>query len=118
MNQDCGWGSEETADTAALAMVPADPGFVSHVALLDVADEEMRGFYEREAGYHIRRTPYWERDADGNVCGTGEALLCTACADDVEADSLWAPGGAMEQHCAGSEYVAEWMRRSLRPLWP
>ena len=37
MNQDCGWGSEETADTAALAMVPADPGFVSHVALLDVA---------------------------------------------------------------------------------
>ena len=26
--------------------------------------------------------------------------------------------GAMEVHCAGSSYVARWMRRSLRPLWP
>ncbi|EOD35268.1 hypothetical protein EMIHUDRAFT_227583 [Emiliania huxleyi CCMP1516] len=34
------------------------------------------------------------------------------------ADTLWAPGGAMERHCAGSEYVAAWMRSSLRPLWP
>ncbi|CAE8615850.1 unnamed protein product [Polarella glacialis] len=24
----------------------------------------------------------------------------------------------MERHCSGSEYAAEWMRRSLRPLWP
>ena len=68
---------------------------------MDVADDELCSFYEREAGYHIRRTPYWERDANGDVCGTGEALLCTACADDEEADALWAAGGAMEKHCPG-----------------
>ena len=54
----------------------------------------------------------------GTVVNSGEALLCTACDDDVEADGLWAPGGPMERHCAGSEYVADWMSRSLRPLWP
>ena len=118
VNVEHGWGSVETGNTAALAMVPADPEFVSLVALIDVAADELAGFYEREAGYNIRSTPYWERSADGAIANMGQALLCTACADDAEADALWAPGGEMEAHCAGSTYAAEWMARSLRPLWP
>ena len=113
-----GWGSEALGRTAALSMVPADADFVSCVALLDVQDDELASFYERETGYNIRSTPFWERSADGTMVQRGEALLCTACADDAEADALWRPGGAMERHCAGSTYVADWMLRSLRPLWP
>ena len=119
VNVQHGWGSVEAGDTAALAMVPAEPEFVSLVALIDVdVGTQLAGFYEREAGYNIRSTPYWERSADGTVANTGQALLCTACADDTEADALWAPGGEMEARCAGSTYAAEWMDRSLRPLWP
>ena len=117
VNVQCGWGEVAAQNTAALAMVRADDDFVSHVALLDVEDEDLYGFYERETGYHIRATPFYERK-DGAVNKMGEALLCTACDDDAEADKLWRPGGLMEQKCAGSEYARDWMRRSLRPLWP
>ena len=118
VNVQCGWGDMAAQNTAALAMVRADDDFVSHVALLDVADEDLYGFYERETGYHIRSTPFYERSNDGSVLKMGDALLCTACDDDAEADALWAPGGPMEQQCTGSEYAREWMRSSLRPLWP
>uniref|UniRef100_A0A6V4WYN2 Gamma-glutamylcyclotransferase n=1 Tax=Prymnesium polylepis TaxID=72548 RepID=A0A6V4WYN2_9EUKA len=113
-----GDGSPERGDTAALAMLPADPDYVSYVALMDVKEDGLKGFYEREAGYNIRWVPYQERAPDGSVSRAGEALLCTACADDAEADALWARGGKMEQHCPGSKYVVRWMSRSLRPLWP
>ena len=119
VNVQHGWGAVAADTTAALAMVPADAEFVSFVALLDVDDLELPAFFEREAGYHIRRTPYWQRDASGAVTLTGEALLCTACDDDEEADRLWSPGGTMLQQCsAGSTYAQDWMRKSLRPLWP
>lgn len=104
--------------TAALAMVRADSDYVSTVALMDVEDEGLSSFYEREAGYDIQETEFCERAADGTIQVTGTALLCTACKDDAAADALWAPGGAMERHCPGSEYVARWMGSSLRPLWP
>ena len=114
-----GWGSAARGTTAALAMVRCDADFVSRVALLDVNAEELPGFYEREAGYSIVTTDYCEgRGPEGGAARRGVALMCAACADDAEADTLWAPGGAMERHCAGSEYVAAWMRSSLRPLWP
>ena len=118
VNVELGWGSVAQGTTAALAMVPADATFVSRVALLDVEDADLADFYERETGYSIQSTPFWERAGDGTMVQKGDALLCTACKDDVEADGLWAPGGAMEAHCAGSKYAADWMRRSLRPLWP
>ena len=113
-----GWGSVADGDVGALAMIPASPEYVSSVALLDVTDEELRGFYERETGYHIRSTPFWRRASDGSLQESGHALVCTACADDEEAETLWTPGGAMEAHCAGSDYVRAWMQSSLRPLWP
>ena len=59
VNVEHGWGSVLRGTTAALAMVPARPDYVSRVALLDVEDDELAGFYEREAGYHIRSTPFW-----------------------------------------------------------
>lgn len=119
VNVECGWGSTAKHTTAALAMVKADDAdFVSHVALLDVEEADLFSFYERETGYHIRSTPCYERSGDGSMVQTGNALLCTACENDAEADALWAPDGAMEQHCAGSDYAQDWMRRSLRPLWP
>lgn len=106
-----------TGEVAALAMVPADSGFVSMVALMDVEEADLPSFYERETGYMIQRVPFVAFAADESA-ERGEALLCTACDSDAQAQSLWEPGGAMERHCAGSEYVAEWMRLSLRPLWP
>ena len=118
VNVQHGWGSAADGDTGALAMIPTDPEFVSHVALMDVTDDELCGFYERETGYHIRATPFSRRAADGSLLESGSALMCTACADDAEADALWRPGGAMEAHCAGSDYAVDWMERSLRPLWP
>ena len=107
------------SNTAALAMVRTDDAsFVSRVALLDVDDEDLHGFYERETGYNIQLTSFYERASDGSMVEKGLALLCTACDSDAEADALWAPGGAMERHCPGSEYAQDWMRNSLRPLWP
>ena len=118
VNVEHGWGSVADGDVAALAMIPASAEYYSSVALLDVTDDELRGFYERETGYHIRSTPFWRRRSDGSLQESGSALVCTACADDAEADALWQPGGAMEVHCAGSDYVGAWMQSSLRPLWP
>ena len=119
VNVEHGWGSVSNGNNvAALAMIKADSRHVSRVALMDVTEDDLKGFYEREAGYLIQTTPYWRHAADGTVLESGAALICTACADDAEADALWAPGGAMEVNCAGSEYVREWMRSSLRPLWP
>merc|ERR1719150_3095332 len=94
-------------------MIKACPEYVSHVALLDVTDEELRGFYERETGYHIRSTPFCRRAADGSVLESGSALMCTACVDDKEADALWQPCGEMEVNCKGSDYVRSWMTRRL-----
>ena len=118
VNVQHGWGSVARGDVAALAMIPASTDFISHVALLDVDDEDLVGFYEREAGYHIRSTPFCRRGPDGAIVEMGSALMCTACANDAEADALWAPGGEMEKQCSGSEYAAAWMAKSLRPLWP
>ena len=118
VNVEQGWGSIAKCNTAALAMVKADASFVSRVALLDVEDSDLFGFYERETGYNVQSTPFYERASDGSVVQMGLALLCTACTDDREADALWAPGGAMEQNCAGSAYAQSWLRDSLRPLWP
>merc|ERR1712100_582549 len=88
------------------------------VALMDVEEADLWEFYERETGYDIACVPYVS-NTDGGI-EHGEALLCTACTSDAHADSLWRPGGDMEKLCApnGSEYAAEWMRLSLRPLWP
>jgi len=114
-----GDGSVAAGDTAALAMVPAAADFVSQVALMDVDVAGLAGFYEREAGYNIVSVPFTERGGDGAGDGAGGvALLCAACANDHEADALWTEGGAMARHCPGSEYVRDWMRRSLRPMWP
>lgn len=72
------WGSVEAGDTAALAMVPAGPEFVSVVALMDVdAGTQLADFYEREAGYHIRSTTYWDVAADGTAA-VKTAQLATA----------------------------------------
>lgn len=113
-----GWGSVDNGDTAALAMIPAADEHASRVALIDVDDEGLRAFYEREVGYNIVSTAFVVRAEDGTISESGTALMCAACANDEESDALWAPGGVMEAHCAGSSYVTEWMRRSLRPLWP
>lgn len=114
-NIDEEWGTEETGETACLAMVRAsDPDVVSHVALLDVDAIGLRGFYERETGYRIVRVPY-------SCAATGEAghaLLCTACESDAHADTLWAAGGEMARHCAGSQLVADNLAQALRPSWP
>eukprot|EP00747_Dinoflagellata_sp_TGD_P136628 gnl/TRDRNA2_/TRDRNA2_175579_c7_seq11.p1 gnl/TRDRNA2_/TRDRNA2_175579_c7~~gnl/TRDRNA2_/TRDRNA2_175579_c7_seq11.p1 ORF type:complete len:263 (-),score=45.94 gnl/TRDRNA2_/TRDRNA2_175579_c7_seq11:747-1535(-) len=112
-----GLARPETGEVAALSMIPAD-AFVSKVALMDVDETGLRGFYEREAGYRIVRVQFAVPGFSASEAEKGEALLCTACRDDVEADALWAQGGEMEQNCAGSTYVRDWMRRSLRPLWP
>ena len=118
VNVEHGWGNIAQGNVAALSMIQAEDDFVSRVALLDVGDKDLSSFYERETGYFIRATPFWRRADDGRIIEQGTALLCTACADDAEANGLWAPGGAMEAHCAGSAYAATWMHRSLRPLWP
>eukprot|EP00913_Durusdinium_trenchii_P017966 g16884.t1 len=87
------------------------------VALLDVTRSELPGFYEREAGYRIISVPYQIAGPDGAV-EEGSALMCAACEDDAEADSLWGLEGPMLKHCSDSSYVFRWMRLSLRPLWP
>ncbi|KAL3932534.1 MAG: hypothetical protein SGPRY_000663, partial [Prymnesium sp.] len=119
VNVHAGDGSPSAGDTGALAMVAASPEYVSRVALMEVSDAGLVSFYEREAGYHIQLTPYWQGEAtDPRSPPSGQALLCTACVDDEEADALWRAGGAMEAHCPDSSYVAHWMRKALRPLWP
>ncbi|CAK9101324.1 unnamed protein product [Durusdinium trenchii] len=117
VNLVCGAGRLSSNEVAALAMVPSDPDFVSEVALLDVTRSELPGFYEREAGYRIISVPYQIAGPDGAV-EEGSALMCAACEDDAEADSLWGLEGPMLKHCSDSSYVFRWMRLSLRPLWP
>lgn len=53
-----GWGTADSHDVAALAMVPAEPDVVSRVALLDVDADGLKGFYERETGYRIVSTSF------------------------------------------------------------
>eukprot|EP00933_Yihiella_yeosuensis_P020579 TRINITY_DN16465_c1_g1_i5.p1 TRINITY_DN16465_c1_g1~~TRINITY_DN16465_c1_g1_i5.p1 ORF type:complete len:254 (-),score=40.64 TRINITY_DN16465_c1_g1_i5:38-799(-) len=119
VNVSCGLARVDTNEVAALAMVPTSQDYVSHVALLDVEEEDLYSFYEREAGYRIISVPFTARSRTENgLVETGFALLCTACKDDGEADMLWSVGGEMERHCKGSSYVADWMKSSLRPLWP
>lgn len=90
-----GDGSLSSGHTAALSMIPA-PGFDSTVALLDVSEGGMRSFYEREDGYKIVAVPFAEDSPDSDERRHGEALVCTACQDDDEANALWTRGGDME----------------------